>query len=143
MSYERELTGIEMDMEANKMNFGQTSGHNAGGGSSGIENKFDGELDQLFHAWREICQDPEPSVNFMPEMWAKIEAREASTTVFSRFAKTLVTAALGASVLMGLLSWSYTRSAQSYEGSYIQALTADHVSDLDPYQVERISELEQ
>jgi hypothetical protein len=121
-------------MDRSDIKYGQTSG---------ADDADSEQLDQLFHAWREICQDPEPSVNFMPEMWAKIEAREASTTVFSRFAKALVTAALGASVLMGLLSWSYTRAAPSYEGSYLQALTADHVSDLDPYQVERISELEQ
>ena len=55
-----------------------------------------------FHAYRDACPDPEASVNFMPDMWAKIEAREASSTIFSRMAKTLVTAALGASVVMGL-----------------------------------------
>ncbi len=100
-------------------------------------------LDDLFHAYREACPDPEPSVNFMPEMWAKIEAREASSTIFNRVAKALVTAALGASVVMGLLSASYNQPAPLYEGSYIQALAADHVSDLEPLQVERISELEQ
>jgi hypothetical protein len=42
----------------------------------------------------------------MPELWAKIEARQASTTIFNRMAKALVTAALGASVVMGLLSAS-------------------------------------
>ena len=100
-------------------------------------------LDQLFHAYREACPDPDPSVNFMPEMWARIEAREASSTVFGRFAKALVTLALGASVVMGLLSAAYSRPGASYDGSYIQALAADHVSDLEPLQVERISELEQ
>jgi hypothetical protein len=98
----------------------------------------------MFHAYRDACPDPEPSVNFMPEMWAKIEAREASGTIFNRVAKALVTAALSASVVMGLLSSSYSQPAGlSYEGSYVQALTADHVSDLEPLQVERISELEQ
>lgn len=100
-------------------------------------------LDQLFKAYREACPDPEPSVNFMPEMWARIEARESSNTVFGRFAKTLVTLALGASVVMALLSASYSQPGPSYDGSYIQALAADHVSDLEPLQVERISELEQ
>ena len=105
---------------------------------------LDVRLDKLFHAYRSACPDPEPSVNFMPEMWAKIEAREASSTVFSRAAKALVTAALGASVVMGLLSASYNKSASpASEGSYVQALAADHVSDLEPLQVERISELEQ
>ena len=110
----------------------------------GTEAESDVLLDDLFHAYRDACPDPEPSVNFMPEMWAKIEAREASSTIFNRVAKALVTAALGASVVMGLLSSSYSQPAGlSYEGSYVQALTADHVSDLEPLQVERISELEQ
>jgi len=125
------------------MNNRQWSDHNVGG-SRGSETEFDGRLDDLFHAYRDACPDPEPSVNFMPEMWAKIEAREASSTVFNRVAKALVTAALGASVIMALLSASYNQPAGSaYEGTYIQALAADHVSDLEPLQVERISELEQ
>jgi len=111
------------------------------GSEPGAEN--DNRLDQLFHAYREACPDPEPSVNFMPEMWARIEAREVSSTVFGRFAKALVTLALGASVVMALMSASYTQPGPSYDGSYIQALAADHVSYLEPLQVERISELEQ
>lgn len=108
-------------------------------------NMTETHLDELFHAYRNAMPDPEPSVNFMPEMWAKIEAREASSTIFSRMAKALVTAALGASVVMGLLSASGSQPAVSSgsEGTYLQALAADHVSDLEPLQVERISELEQ
>ncbi len=101
-------------------------------------------LDNLLHAYRAACPDPDPSVNFMPSLWAKIEAREASSTVFSRVAKALVTAALSASVLMALLAASSSQSGVSFDGSaYIQALAADHVSDLEPLQVERISDLEQ
>jgi len=125
----------------------QWSDHSVGG-SRGSESRAASEdnvrLDELFHAYRDACPDPEPSVNFMPEMWAKIEAREASSTVFNRMAKALVTAALGASVVMGLLSASYSQSpGSSYDGTFMQALAADHVSDLEPLQVERISELEQ
>jgi hypothetical protein len=107
-------------------------------------NEPDVELDKLFLAYRDACPEPEPSVNFMPEMWAKIEARESSSTIFSRVAKALVTAALGASVVMGLLSASYSQPpGPTYDGTYMQALTQDHISDLEPLQVERISELEQ
>jgi hypothetical protein len=113
------------------------------GSSHGSENPDEILLDDLFHAYRDACPDPEPSVNFMPAMWAKIEAREESSTIFSRVAKGLVTAALGASVLMGLLSASSNQPVPTSEGSYIQALAADHASSLEPLQVERISELEQ
>lgn len=101
------------------------------------------QLNDLFHAYRVACPDPEPSVNFMPVLWAKIEAREASSTAFSRFAKGLVTAALGASVLIGLLTASSSQPVAVPEGTYVQALAADHASTLEPLQVERISDLEQ
>lgn len=130
-------------MDDSKISNRQWSNHQVSG-SSGSESEFDARLDDLFHAYRDACPDPEPSVNFMPEMWAKIEARQASSTVFNRMAKALVTAALGASVIMAMLSSSYSQPVGSaYEGTYIQALAADHVSDLEPLQVERISELEQ
>ena len=101
------------------------------------------ELNRLLAAYREACPEPEASVNFMPNMWAKIEARQASTNIFGKYAKALVTAALGASVLMALLAASSNPPAQVFEGSYIQALDADHASSLEPLQIERISELEQ
>jgi hypothetical protein len=114
------------------------------GGHGGSDAELDARLDSLFHAYRQACPDPEPSVNFAPEMWAKIEARQASTTIFNRVAKALVTAALGASVVMGLLSASYTPPPVSAnDGSILQALANDHVRDLEPLQIERISELEQ
>ncbi len=111
--------------------------------NSRTTDRDEAKLDELLAAYRAASPDPEPSVNFMPEMWAKIEARQASTTIFSRFAKGLVTAALGASVLIAMMSASSNPPVAVSEGSYIQALAADHVSDLEPLQVERISELEQ
>jgi hypothetical protein len=130
-------------MNDRQMNLSQGNRSDAGG--AGVGSEADDRLNDLFHAYRNACPDPEPSVNFMPEMWARIEAREASSTIFNRLAKALVTAALGASVVMGLLSASYSGQTAnvSNDGTYIQALAADHVSDLEPLQVERISELEQ
>jgi hypothetical protein len=34
------------------------------------------ELDQLFASYRTSVPDPEAGVNFMPELWRKIEARQ-------------------------------------------------------------------
>ena len=36
----------------------------------------DERLDALFRAYRQACPDPEPSADFMPRLWLKIEARE-------------------------------------------------------------------
>ena len=36
----------------------------------------DQRLDALFRAYREACPAPEPSANFMPNLWQRIEARQ-------------------------------------------------------------------
>jgi hypothetical protein len=110
-------------------------------------NEAELRLDELFRAYRQACPEPEASVNFMPEIWAKIEARQVSTNLFGRMAKALVTVALAATVVLGILvssaSQSNSASLATYNGTYIEALTADHVSSLEPLNLERISELEQ
>jgi hypothetical protein len=108
-------------------------------------NPMEGEnrLDELFLAYRHACPDPNASANFMPGIWAKIEAREVSTNWFGRVAKALVTAALAASVILGLMMSSSTnRSSAFFNGTFVDALQADRVATLEPLDIERISELE-
>jgi hypothetical protein len=100
-------------------------------------------LDQLFLAYREACPDPEPSVNFTPELWARIEAREVSTNLFGRMAKALVTAALAATVILGLMVATFSHNESQFNGTYIEALRADRVSSLEPLNLDRFSEMEQ
>jgi hypothetical protein len=101
------------------------------------------DLDRLLRAYRQACPDPEAGANFMPQLWAKIEARENSTNWFGRMAKTLVTAALAASVILGLMMSGASQSGPGFEGTYLEALMADHASGLEPLNLDRISELEQ
>lgn len=108
-------------------------------------NPSEGEvrLETLFRAYREACPDPEPGVNFMPEMWAKIDARQLSTNLFSRMARALVTVALAATVILGIMVSSVSQSNSTYNGTYLEALTADQTSSMEPLNLERISEMEQ
>src|SRR5580704_6026608 len=93
----------------------------------------DAELSEWLQAYRSACPEPEPSVNFMPVMWAKIEARQVSTNLFGRMAKALVTAALATTVILGLMLSTFNRQADpSFNGTYIEALSADHASSLEP-----------
>jgi hypothetical protein len=79
-------------------------------------------LDALFQAFRE-CPAPEPGVNFMPDLWARIESRKRVTFSFRRMASAFVTAAVALSVALGVYM-SVTRSNQSYFAqTYIEALT--------------------
>jgi hypothetical protein len=107
------------------------------------ETLLDSQLDVWFKAYREAVEEPEPSANFMPQVWAKIEAREVSTTLFGRMAKALVTVALAATVILGIMVSSASQANNGYNGTYLEALTADHVSSLEPLNLERISEMEQ
>jgi hypothetical protein len=114
------------------------------GNPRGDWNEAELRLDELFRAYRAACPEPEASVNFMPEVWAKIEARQISTNLFGRMAKALVTVALAATVVLGVVaSVKQSNSAPSFSGTYMEALTADHISSLEPLNLERISELEQ
>jgi hypothetical protein len=103
-------------------------------------------LDELFLAYRDACPTPEASVNFMPALWAGIEAREVNTNWFGHFAKGLVTAALAASVILGLMVSSKTparnTSSAFFNLSFVDAYSADRASALDPLDIERISYLE-
>ena len=103
----------------------------------------DCELSEWLQAYRSACPEPEASVNFMPAMWAKIEARQVSTNLFGRMAKALVTAALAASVVLGLMLSTFNQTDPSFSGTYIEALSVDHASTLEPLNLDRISELEQ
>jgi hypothetical protein len=100
------------------------------------------QLDQLFVAYREACPEPDPGVNFMPELWARIEARQVSSNLFGRMAKALVTAALAATAILGLMVSTMNRNDQ-FNGTYLEALSADHASSLEPLNLDRVSEMEQ
>jgi anti-sigma factor RsiW len=99
-------------------------------------------LDELFSAYRDACPTPEASANFMPEIWARIEAREVSTNWFGNVAKALVTAGLAASMILGLMVSSRSQSSAFFNATFVDAWQADHVSSLEPLDIDRISYLE-
>jgi len=78
----------------------------------------------------------------MPAMWAKIEAREVSTTWFGSVAKALVTAALAASVILGMMISSANQPNTFFDATFVDALRADNAASYEPLQLERISDLE-
>ena len=99
-------------------------------------------LDEMFRLCRECHEDPEASVDFMPQMWAKIEMRRASTNWFDHMAKALVAAAIAVSVIAGLLISSSNQSAGFYKTTFVDALVKDHAASLEPLHLDRLSELE-
>jgi len=102
----------------------------------------DARLDDMFRAYREACPDTEVSANFMPNMWARIDARENTTNWFGRFAKALVTAAVAASIILGMMISSAKQYNGYFDSTFVEALRADQNSSLEPLQIERISMME-
>jgi len=79
-------------------------------------------LDALFQAYREACPDPDPSPNFMPHLWQRIEAGQTFTFSLRRMTSGFVTAALALSVALGVYM-VIPHNSQGYSTqSYIEAL---------------------
>ena len=104
--------------------------------------EVDHRLDELFLAYRQACPDTDGGAMFMPGIWAGIEAREISSNWFGRVAKALVTAAVAASVILGMMMSSANHSNEFFNATFVDALQADHVATLEPLHIERISALE-
>jgi len=99
-------------------------------------------LNDLFLAYRESLPDFEPGSTFMPGVWAGIEARENSTNWFGRVARTLAMTAVAASLVLGLLVAASNKPAVFFNGTFIDALSDDHVAELEPLHLDRMSQLE-
>jgi hypothetical protein len=106
----------------------------------------DGErLDALFRAYRQACPDPEPSADFMPRLWQKIEARERVPLLFGKLARNLVTIALALSVMMAVAVTLTRMDTQVYsKQSYVEVLEAndlhENLDNFAPVHVEPVSD---
>jgi len=101
----------------------------------------EGLLDAMFRAYRAACPDPAENANFVHDLRVRIEAREVSSNWFAWVARALVAAALAASVILGTIS-SRNQSSAFFNATFVQALLADHASTLEPFRLDRISEVE-
>jgi hypothetical protein len=92
--------------------------------------QHDGDkLDALFAEYRMACPDPEPSADFMPGMWKRIEARRVSTiSVFRHWAQACVMATVALTVLIGVVLIPKLQD-RSPSTSYLEALSAEHSAD--------------
>jgi len=86
------------------------------------------ELRALMATYRQALPDPEPSAEFMPQLWAKIEARQTVTYSFGRLARGLVTAALASCLVMSalLVAPITSKAPTPVNRSYVEVLADDH-----------------
>ena len=83
------------------------------------------KLDRLLAEYRSSLPDPEPSANFMPELWQKIEASQTFVVSFRRWAQRFVTVAAAICLLMGLYLAAPHRQPV-YTATYLDVLVADN-----------------
>ena len=64
-------------------------------------NEFPGEFQQLFKGYGEFHSDTEASSDFMPRLWARVEARRSPWFAMQRMARLVVAGAVAAALVMG------------------------------------------
>lgn len=91
-------------------------------------------LDQLFLEYRDACEAPELSANFMPALWQKIEARQSAAWAFKKISGWFVAASAAASAVLALALFTMPASTSPvYADTYVDALAADHVTEFTLY----------
>lgn len=84
------------------------------------------ELDSLLAAYREACQAPEATPEFMPKLWARIDARQSSFGFLKRWTEGFVAAAAAACLMAVLMQVAPDdNQAVVYQSTYLEALTQD------------------
>ena len=88
----------------------------------------------LWRAYRDVCPDPEGSPDFMPRLWARIEAgRSASWVEPLRWWATRLAAAsaLAAAVLIVSQTYLPPSGAAVASATYLDAVPADALAEYD------------
>lgn len=82
------------------------------------------ELDDLFNRYRAALPDPEASVNFMPELWRKIEARQFFLMRMKKLSQIFVAAAAAICLFLGIVLQVPVSNAdrQGVSGNYVDVL---------------------
>jgi hypothetical protein len=92
--------------------------------------RMEEKLDAMFAEYRMACPDPEPSADFMPGMWKRIEARRTATvSVFRHWAQACVMATVALTLLIGAVIIPKLQDKSTTSTSYLEALSAEHSAD--------------
>jgi hypothetical protein len=87
----------------------------------------DRQLNELFERYLAACPDVEPSANFMPAIWGRIEKRGSFPLVFERLTRMFVAGAAAACLLLTVLTALPARPSKTaaVPATYADALFAD------------------
>jgi hypothetical protein len=88
------------------------------------------ELDHLFEQYRTAVPDPEASVNFIPELWRRIEARQSFLVRFKKLTQVFVVAAAAICLFLGIvLQVPISAGRPTITGNYVDVLADANPSE--------------
>jgi hypothetical protein len=89
----------------------------------------DSGLNGLFERYRSACPEVEPSPNFMPRIWERIELRHSFRISFAHVARSLMAGSAALVLLLLLLNLVVGQHTRLTSPSYVDALLADHTAE--------------
>jgi hypothetical protein len=87
------------------------------------------ELNELFAGYKAAVPDPDPSANFMPQLWRNIEARQTLMLRVRKLTQVFVGAAAAVCLLFAMIEVVPAGSHPEVHASYVDALAAAHPAD--------------
>jgi hypothetical protein len=91
--------------------------------------QFNNELNALFAKYRAAVPDPDPSANFMPELWRTIEARQTLMLRIRKLTQVFVGAAAAVCLLFAVVEVVPGVTGSEVRGSYVDVLVAANPAD--------------
>ena len=89
----------------------------------------DSGLDELFRRYGAACPEIEPSVDFVPSIWRKVEARHSFWFVFERLGRRTMTACAALCLVLLVLNVVSATEGRLVGSSYVDALMAEHSAE--------------
>jgi len=91
--------------------------------------QWNNELEQLFGQYKRLVPDADPSANFMPELWRKIEARQSLVLRIRRLTQVFVAAAAAICMVFALFLAVPGSDNSSLNGNYVDLLAETHPAE--------------
>ncbi len=91
--------------------------------------QFNDELNALLAKYKAAVPDPDPSANFMPELWRKIEARQSLLLRIRKLTQVFVGAAAAVCLLFAMIEVVPGVTGREVRGNYVDVLAAANPAD--------------
>ena len=87
-----------------------------------LEQDREQRLNEWFREYRAACPDIEAGANFMPALWARIEARRNPMREWVTLSRRALVAAMALCLVLGVILGTAITSSPFYQLTYVEAL---------------------